>query len=141
MRDLKGEDLTLSLTDVSGAIIEALGIGIEDFQVQMLTDKIEANNLDGRRIGQVFKGWKGSFNLNLRNSLALTFWDAYQAALVGGLDHRVVIGQSVWDPTLGVKRRWTYRNCVLDFSGGTYTRTSTVKLKVEFETGEARIPG
>lgn len=137
-RDIKGEDLSLAITSAAGALVAALAVGIEDFSSEMVTKNIEQENLDGRRVGQTFLGWKGSFTLNLRNGLVDDFITAYQAALASGAPHAVVINEKVFDPSTGRVRTFIHPECVLSIKRGPFNRSNAIKVRVEWETGAER---
>lgn len=140
-RDIRGQDLSITLTNAAGAPVTSLSRGVESFSSKPITTKIEANNLDGRRIGQTFNGWQGNLSLNLRdNTEALQFVDVYLDMLQSGEEFRVAITEKVFDPSLQTRKSWIYPKCVLEFDIGEYTKTNPVKLKITWETGENRVP-
>lgn len=141
MRDLKGQDLSLSLTNAAGTLVRALSVGIEDFSCKPMLDTIEAKNLDGTRLGQSFSGWQGSMTLNLQDTAPMAFMDAYIAAVQSGEEHRVTIAQRVFNPKISAKSAWTYPKCILEFDEGPYNKGNPVKLKITWRTGEERVPG
>lgn len=140
-RDIRGQDLSITVTNALGAPVLSLSKGVESFSSKPVMAKIEANNLDGRRVGQTFNGWSGNISLNLRdNTEALQFVDLYLAMLQSGLEFRVAITEKVFDPAIQARKSWIYPKCVLEFDIGEYTKTNPVKLKITWETGENRVP-
>lgn len=139
-RDIQGQDLSIIITNAQGAPVMALSRGIESFSAKPVYAKIEANNLDGRRVSQTFQGYSGALTLNLQeNTQALTFVDEYNRLLQSGQEFRVSLSQKVFDPQLQARRTWLYPKCVLEFDEGDYNKSSAVKLKITWETGEDRI--
>ena len=139
-RDIRGQDLSLTLTDAAGAPVESLSRGIESFSSKPVLAKIEANNLDGRRVSQAFNGYQGSLTINLRdNTDALKFIDAYVSRVQSNEEFRVAITERVFDPSLQSRVSWVYPKCVLEFETGEYAKGNPVKVKVTWETGENRI--
>lgn len=139
MGQLRGEDLTMSITDATGAPVLSLARGITGFQVKPVINKIESNGLDRRRVTASHRGWAGQLTLDLTDTTPLAFIDSYVALVASGGRHQVNLTQRVRDPA-GFTRSWLYPECTLTFDEGPYDPTSTPKLKIDFDTGAARIP-